>query len=58
MPVRKVQATDQVAKDVESSSGGAGMIGHNGNVIGPIEFVMDEDAKVPDQVGPFYRIAT
>jgi len=44
MPVHEVQALNGVPQEVKGAGSGVGSIGHDGDMMGPIKFVMDEDA--------------
>ena len=53
VPVGIVKTSDQVPKDAEGMGGGSGAVGHNGDVMGPVKFVMNKDPKVPNELGAF-----
>ena len=54
-PVPVGDATDRVAENTEGEDGGTGPCGKGGNVVGPGETVVEEDAKITHGMG--YRYA-
>jgi hypothetical protein len=55
-----VEALDRVAQELESFERPAGACGHDGDVLEPVEFVVDVESQVSDSVrtldGEFFPI--
>jgi len=45
-PVSEVEASDGVSEDAKGTDGGAGTVSHDGDVMFPLEFVMNKNSKV------------
>jgi len=49
-PISIVETFDQIAKNAKAANGRVSMVSHDGGVVLPLEFMMDEDAKVMDDL--------
>ena len=50
-PVGVVESSDGVAQNMECADGRAGSVGHDFDMVGPVECLVEENAKVADEVG-------
>ena len=46
MPVGIVKTADRVPKDSKGVGGGSGTVRHDGNMVRPVKFMVNEDTKV------------